>query len=63
MTSVSDTIFVEEAALLARELDATEFELQPIDPPFGPYSRYAARWALGAGASIVPPRADPVDSQ
>lgn len=60
---IGDTIFVEEAALLARELDATAFELRPIDPPFGPFSRYAARWALGAGPSIVPPRASPADSQ
>ena len=60
---IGETVFAEEAALLARELGAPAFELRPIDPPFGPYSRYAARWALGAGASIVPPRADPVDSQ
>ena len=51
---IGDTVFVEEAALLARELGAPAFELQPIDPPFGPFSRYAARSALGAGASIVP---------
>jgi serine/threonine protein kinase len=54
---ISDTVFVEEAALLARELGAPAFELRPIDPPFGPYSRYAARLALGAGSTIVPPPA------
>ena len=55
---IADNVFVEEAALLARELDAPGFALKPIDPPFGPYSRYAARWALGAGASIAPPRVE-----
>jgi len=52
---VGDSALVEEAALLARELDAPSFTLRPIDPPFGPYARYSARWALGVGASIVPP--------
>lgn len=55
---IADNVFVEEAALLARELDAPGFALKPIDPPFGPYSRYAARWALGAGASIAPARVE-----
>ena len=55
---IEDNVFVEEAALLARELDAPGFALKPIDPPFGPYSRYAARWALGAGASIAPARVE-----
>jgi hypothetical protein len=53
---VGETVFAEEAALLAKELGAPAFELRPIDPPFGPYSRYAARLALGAGPSIAPPR-------
>ena len=48
---VEDSILAEEAALLARELDAPAVELHPIDPPFGPYTRYAARWALGAGVA------------
>jgi tetratricopeptide (TPR) repeat protein len=59
---VGDTVFVEEAALLARELGAPAFELRPIDPPFGPFSRFAARWAMGAGTSIVPPRANLADA-
>lgn len=46
--------FQEEAALLAQELGLPVPQLQPIDPPFGPYARYAARWALGQGDSIVP---------
>lgn len=49
-----DDELAEEAAMLARELGAPEFALGAIDPPFGPYARYAARWALGAGASIAP---------
>ena len=53
-SGVGDSALVEEAALLARDLGAPEFELRPIDPPFGPYARYATRLALGAGASIVP---------
>lgn len=44
----------EEAAWLARELGVDGCPLQPIDPPFGPYGRYAARWPLGQGASIAP---------
>ncbi len=50
-----DSHFVEEYALLARELGLPEPALAPIDPPFGPFTRYAARWALGAGTSILPP--------
>jgi hypothetical protein len=60
---IGETVFAEEAALLARELGAPAFELRPIDPPFGPYARYAARWALGVGPSIAPPRANPADSR
>jgi hypothetical protein len=45
---------VEEAALLARELDAPGFALRPIDPPFAPYARFAARWALGEGRTVAP---------
>lgn len=52
---VGDGVLVEEAALLGRELGAPGFELRPIDPPFGPYARYAARLALGAGTTIAPP--------
>jgi serine/threonine-protein kinase len=44
----------EEAALLARELGITYPPLLAIDPPFGPYSRFVARWALGEGASVAP---------
>lgn len=51
---VETTEYVEEAALLARELDAPGFALRPIDPPFSPYTRFAARWALGAGRSVAP---------
>lgn len=47
----------EEAALLARELGLDHPPLGAIDPPFGPYSRFAARWALGEGASVTPPLA------
>jgi hypothetical protein len=53
---VGESLYVEEAALLARELGAPGFELAPIDPPFGPYVRYATRRELGAGASVVPAR-------
>ncbi len=50
-----ESYFVEELALLRRELGQPEPALAPIDPPFGPFTRYAARWALGAGPSILPP--------
>jgi serine/threonine protein kinase len=46
----------EEAEFLARELGVASFQLRAIDPPFGPYSRYLARCALGMGPSIAPPR-------
>ena len=52
---VGDSLLAEEAGLLARELGMTEPPLTPIDPPFGPYPRFAARWALGAGGSVTPP--------
>lgn len=46
--------YVEEAAWLARSLDAPDFDLPPIDPPFAPYARYVARCGLGQGGSIAP---------
>jgi tetratricopeptide (TPR) repeat protein len=52
----AETRLVEEFALLCRELGQAEPALGPIDPPFQPYSRFAARWALGAGESVVPRR-------
>jgi serine/threonine protein kinase len=52
---IEQTPFVEEYALLRRELGLALPALAPIDPPFGPYSRFAARWALGLGASVAPP--------
>ncbi|MCB1634507.1 MAG: serine/threonine protein kinase, partial [Xanthomonadales bacterium] len=55
-TGIGTSTYLEEAALLARELQAAEFELPPIDPPFGPYGRFAARRELGAGGSVVPAR-------
>jgi len=51
---IEDGAFAEEVALLARQLDEPLPELRPIDPPFAPYGRFAARWALGIGASVVP---------
>jgi serine/threonine protein kinase len=51
---IEQTAFVEEYALLRRELGQSEPALGPIDPPFGPYSRFASRWALGQGSSVVP---------
>lgn len=53
---VVDTLYAEEAAWLAHELGAPAFDLKPIDPPFSPYQRFAARWGLGAGMSVVPGR-------
>ena len=53
---IGDGIFVEEAALLARDLQMPAVPLSPIDPPFAPYQRFAARWMLGQGLSAVPPR-------
>jgi hypothetical protein len=53
---VTDSAYLEEAALLARELGEPGFDLPPIDPPFGPYVRYATRRELGAAASVVPAR-------
>ncbi len=50
----SESRLIEEYALLCRELGREEPVLAPIDPPFQPYSRFAARWALGAGGSVVP---------
>lgn len=57
---VANSMLVEEAALLARELGMPEPKLLPIDPPYGPYTRFAARWALSAGMSVVPERVNPV---
>ena len=51
---VAASPWLEEYALLCRALDEPEPALAPIDPPFQPYARYASRWALGAGASVVP---------
>jgi serine/threonine protein kinase len=53
---IEQTPFVEEFALLRRELGQAEPALAPIDPPFGPYSRFASRWALGLGSSVAPAR-------
>jgi serine/threonine protein kinase len=53
---IEKTPYVEEYALLRRELGQSEPVLGPIDPPFGPYGRFASRWALGQGASVVPAR-------
>jgi hypothetical protein len=52
---VTETWLLEEFALLRAELGEATPPLPPIDPPFGPYTRFAGRWALGAGASVVPP--------
>jgi tetratricopeptide (TPR) repeat protein len=54
LQGIEQTPFVEEYTLLRRELGQAEPVLGPIDPPFGPYSRFAARWALGQGRSVVP---------
>jgi hypothetical protein len=51
---VGETRLIEEYALLCRELGRDEPELLPIDPPFQPYTRFAARWALGAEGSAIP---------
>lgn len=51
---IEQSSWLEEYALLARELGLSEPILAPIDPPFGPYTRFAGRWALGAHAGVVP---------
>ena len=51
---IEQTSWLEEYALLARELGLAEPILAPLDPPFGPYTRFAGRWALGAHAGVVP---------
>ena len=51
---VDDSPYVEEAALIAQALGEPPPRLGPIDPPFAPYARFAARWALGAGTSVAP---------
>jgi serine/threonine protein kinase len=56
---VASGYWLEEYALLCRALGLEPPSLPPIDPPFQPYSRFAARWALGAGSSIAPPPPPP----
>lgn len=51
---ISQGNFLEEFVHLSRELGQPEPALPAIDPPFQPYVRYAARWPLGAGASVAP---------
>lgn len=51
---IGESPFVEEWALLGAALALPVPTLPPIDPPFQPYSRFAGRWALGMGASVVP---------
>ena len=51
---VEASFWLEEYALLAGEAGLPAPALAPIDPPFQPYARYASRWALDAGASVVP---------
>lgn len=51
---VSDHRWLEEYALLCRDLGLSEPELPPLDPLFAPLARFASRWALGAD---VMPRA------
>lgn len=51
-----DPVLSEELALLARSLGEPLPSLPPIDPPFAPYARFAARWALSLGDSVVPER-------
>jgi len=51
---VEQSPFVEEAALIAQALGEPLPALAPIDPPFTPYARFGARWALGLGASVAP---------
>jgi hypothetical protein len=53
---IGQSHYVEEFALLRHELGQSLPELSPIDPPFGPYSRFASRWVLGRGASVAPGR-------
>ena len=53
---VVTSVYVEEAALLSRDLEGPPIPMKPIDPPFAPYMRYASRWLLGNGDSIAPPR-------
>jgi len=47
-------VWLEEYSLLARDAGLALPALPPIDPPFQPYARFASRWALDAGASVVP---------
>jgi serine/threonine protein kinase/tetratricopeptide (TPR) repeat protein len=51
--------WLEEFALMRKELDLPVPQLPPLDPPFQPYPRFAGRWALGAGDSVTPPRKAP----
>jgi hypothetical protein len=51
---VEASFWLEEYALLAGAAGLPAPALAPIDPPFQPYARYASRWALDAGASVVP---------
>jgi tetratricopeptide (TPR) repeat protein len=51
---IGDSGYAEEAALLARDLQLAPIKLGPIDPPFAPYQRFAARWMLGEAMSVVP---------
>ncbi len=51
---IYDGYYAEEAAAIAQELGQSWPAFKPIDPPFAPYQRYAARWMLGVGDSVVP---------
>ena len=42
-TGSNSTLFPDEIGYRIRRQD---FELPPIDPPFGPYGRFAARWKM-----------------
>jgi DNA-binding winged helix-turn-helix (wHTH) protein len=43
---VMQTDYAEEARLLAKDLAIQVVAPQPLDPPLGPLSRFASRWAL-----------------
>ena len=43
----------EEYRLLRHDLGQSVGELPALDPPFQPYTRFSARWAMGKGGSVV----------